>query len=165
MDNWIKNYEKEEEKYEDFYKSPVKKITLTVIFLNLNNEIIKVKKEQKNINDGILNRDSILSYFIRNKTENNKRYKLISLMTYLVDLNKDNIKDYILEEDINLFFKNYSDIQNIIIPDTIKYFHDTNEIYFILKEKTNVQLNTTKKIKLSNKKPDKNKHKFTKSKY
>ena len=170
MDNWIKKYEEEEETYNKFYKSIVNKINTTTIFLNLNNEIVHIKKEKIDVDNNILKQEQILTYFIKNKRHHKIRYKLISLMSYLINLNKEDINDYIVKEDQTQFLKHYANIENIIVPETIQYFHDVNEIIFILKEKNKntTNLNTTKKIRFkinnkTNNKINKANNKVTKS--
>ena len=80
-------------------------------------------------------------------------YKLIHLLTYIVDLRTNDIEKYIENEDVNLFLNTHNDIYEIKLNNSIEYFHDVNELIFILKEKeNNLKTNnqsTTKKIRIS----------------
>lgn len=146
MNSWIKKYEKDELKYKLFYEKPIQVLNLKVYFLNSNNEIIRSCKEQIDISNNILTKEQILNYFIKYKVNNKISYKLIHFLTYIINLQRDDLVNYIKNENIDYFLNQYSMIDNIKFNNCIEYFHDMNEVIFILKEKNINPLNTTRKI-------------------
>ena len=149
MDSWITDYEEKEKKYNSFYNKDIKSIKLKIYFIE-NDEIIRVCKDKIDISNNILKKDQLIKYFFKYKTFESTSYKLVHLLSYIVDLDENDVKNYILNEDVNHFFKKYTELHDINISKSIDFFHNINEIIFVLKQKDTINaLTQTKKIKLN----------------
>lgn len=155
-DEWIKEFDKIDKLYEDFYKDDLYYINLRAIYVNRNNEIDKLTNETYLMNKpNYISREEIL-WILKKMTNNNeKKYTLLSLLKYNILLEPDEVKYYIMKGDGEKDKKEYlTVIKNI---DTIKYdktismLHDLNDLIFIFYEKSEDSVkkdpnNTTKRI-------------------
>jgi hypothetical protein len=180
LDNtWIKEFEKIDKLYQDFYVDDIYYVYLHFIYIKKNMEIEKIKEEiflMKTPN--VISREEIVGLLKRNSYEDNRKYSIFSLLKFNITLKP---------EDINLFLQKPSDREDFLIPikhiddinfhKTISMFHDLNTLYFIFVEKelemdTNTKKSLTKKIYLHlnsthcyNKDNKDNKHKKTRRKF
>ena len=74
-DDWINNFEKTDKLYEDFYKDDLYHINLQVIYVNISNEIDKIKNRSFLFtNKNKISQEEILGILKRNSTDNEKKY-------------------------------------------------------------------------------------------
>ena len=95
MDSWITDYEEKEKKYNSFYNKDIKSIKLKIYFIE-NDEIIRVCKDKIDISNNILKKDQLIKYFFKYKTFESTSYKLVHLLSYIVDLDENDVKNYTL---------------------------------------------------------------------
>jgi hypothetical protein len=156
-DDWIKNFENTDNLYKDFYKDDLYYISLKVIYLNRENQIDKLKQETFLMsNPNIISREEILDILKRNSIDNEKRYTLISILKYNINLDTDEVKNYLQNNNNNSnYLSVIKNIDTIYFDKSITMFHDLNEIILIFYEKSNeIRIensnNLTKKIYLKN---------------
>lgn len=156
-DEWIKNFEKEDKPYEEFYKEDIFFIYVHFIYINQNNEIEKIKEEKFFMSiPNYITREETLYLLKKNSVLNNTRYSILSLLKYNFHIESEEIKQYISTQDLDesLFLTTVKNVDEIRFEKTIDMFHDLNELFFILYENprktTNgnnqTKSNTTKKL-------------------
>ena len=99
-DSWIKEIEEEEKDYNSFYKEENEMIKVVYIYINKENKIYYVKKENLVLDDKRIDKTKLIFLLKKNKTYNNKNHKLISILQYNIDLSP---------EDLGLYLKNNDD--------------------------------------------------------
>lgn len=168
-DDWILDFEKKDEFYKDFYKDDIYYTNIHTIYINRNNEIIKINQETFLLsNPNIITREEIVGMLKKKSYHDNKYYKLISILKYNITIEPENILQYIhSKNEINTSYNYLEDIPHIDeihFEKSITMFQDLTDIYCIFFEKSNELLNkkshnSTKKIYL--KKSINTKHKNT----
>lgn len=173
-DDWIKNFEKTDKLYQDFYKDDLYYINLKFCYVNRNNEIEKIKTESFLMSTkNYISREEIL-YIIKNSTSvMERRYSLLSILKYNITLEPDEIKNFIYSNEQandHNFLKPVNNIDAISFEKTINMFQDLNELVFVYYEKLKESKesnklnsnNSTKRIYLTqsvNKKTIRNRYK------
>ena len=164
LDNeWIENYETQELDYNDFYKDDVKYIK--TYSLHINRSLILENINEENFileTNNVLKKHELIS--IINKYKNDKKekkVKLLSILKYNINLDSDNVFEYLKQEtENNLFLESVKDIDNINFDPSISMFEDLNSLFFIFVETNNTEKSQTKRIFLhSNQKKTKKRNK------
>ena len=153
-DEWINNFNKIDKLYKDFYKDDLYYVNLKIIYVNRENEIDKIKYEsflmtQKNI----IVREEIIEILKKHSTDNDRKYKLLSLLRYNINLEPDEVKNYLKNGDIRQYLSVIKNIDTITFEKSINMFHDLNDLILIFYEKSTEMKNKdpnncTKKIYL-----------------
>lgn len=142
-DDWIKKFEEEDKKYEDFYKEDNYYVNLHFIYINQEKSIEKIKQEKFFMNiPNYITREEILYILKKHIIMDNKKYSIFSLLRYNITLNPEDIQPYLnqfhdfqeLKENQH-FFTNVKNIDTIFFEKTISYFQDLNDLFFIMYEK------------------------------
>jgi hypothetical protein len=153
-DHWINEFENTDKLYQDFYKDDLYYINLRVIYVNRNNEIDKIKHESFLLNNkNCISREEILGILKKNSTDNETNYTLLSILRYNINLEPDEVKNYLINKVNNDYLSVIKNIDAITFERSISMFHDLNDIIVVFYEKSN-QLkktnsnNNTKKVYL-----------------
>jgi hypothetical protein len=157
-DDWINEFEKTDKLYQDFYKDDLYYINLRVIYVNRSNEIDKITHESFLLtNKNNISREEVLGILKKISTDNERNYTLLSILRYNINLEPDEIKNYLTNEDNSNFLSVIKNIDAVTFEKSISMFHDLNDIIFILYEKSKElkksnkdSNNNTKKIYLRN---------------
>ena len=164
LDNeWIENYETQELDYNDFYKDDVKYIKTYSLYINKSLILENINEENFILeNNNVLKKHELIS--IINKYKNDKKekkVKLLSILKYNINLDSDNVFEYLKQEtENNLFLESVKDIDNINFDPSISMFEDLNSLFFIFVETNNTEKSQTKRIFLhSNQKKTKKRNK------
>ena len=152
--DWIDELEKQELPYENFYKENVDNVNIFYIYINNNNNIYNIKKEELPISESILRKEKLV-YLIKKYRNNNQiKHNLISVLQYNIDISPDDIKDLLKNKNLN-FLSVKNSLNDIKWNDTIQYFKKINALYilFYQEKKTNKKNIYTKcKIEAQNNK-------------
>jgi hypothetical protein len=145
-ESWIKNFEKNDKKYEDFYKDNIYYVTINIIYVNKENNIEKINNEvflMKNPN--IISREEIIGIIKRNLTstdedsERQGNYSFLSMLKYNFSLNPEEMNIFLKTKDFDdynsQFFTSLKDVDTIIFEKTINMFQDLNTLFIIFYEK------------------------------
>jgi hypothetical protein len=161
LDNqWIVDFEKTDIDYKLYYKEDLNYLKINIIYINKNGEIEKIAEDKYFFKvKNILPKEEII-YLIqkyRNSKNTRKKYSLLSIIKYNIDLEPLDIKYYI-QHPYN-FLQSLNSIDSITFEKTISMFQDLNQlfIFFYEKELRREKHNQTKKIILS----EERKHKIT----
>jgi len=147
-DDWINNFDKNDNLYKDFYKDNLYYINIDFIYINRNNEIEKIKQESVLLSvQNYITRDELIGILKRNSIDNNIKYSLMSILKYNITLEPDDVKNFLLSDDTTFYNDKFlivnRDIDKIIFEKTINMFQDLNSLFIIFYE-------NTKKNKASN---------------
>ena len=148
-DEWINNFEKTDKLYEDFYKDDLYYINLRILYINRNNEIDKIKHESFLLTTkNYISREEILGILKNNSTDNETNYSLLSILKYNINLEPDEVKNYLKNYNENDKYCNYlsaiKNIDAILFEKSITMFHDLNDLIFIFHEKSKELVNQNK---------------------
>ena len=154
--SWIQQFKDEEYNYNDFYKEPIMSIMFYVLYIK-DKELIHVDSNRCLLENGNLTRERIIS-LIKHYEIREIKYKLTALLRYNIDLNPEEIRDFI-NEDIgpDRFMTAEKYLNNIHYDDSIHMFQDLNAMYFIYEATSAAHVNQTKKITWHNNKTKRNK--------
>lgn len=146
--DWIDNFEDLDNSYKLFYCEDLKTIKIHYIYLNKQNEIEKVKKEKillKTSNN--ISRDELIKILKDNKTVDNKLYSILSILKYNIDIEPGDINYYLkTQQSDDTFIKLVSNIDSIPFKKSITMFHSLNNIFIIFCEK-NIHIDTKNNTK------------------
>ena len=155
-DNWIKNFEKKDEVFKDFYKENIYYTNVHIIYVNRNLEIENIKEETLILSvPNNITREEIIYLLKKNTTSNGKHYKIISILKYNITLNPDQVTKYVNTSiyETESYLEEIKHIDSISFEKSISLFQDLTDIYFIFYEKLDKNKNNvTKRIVLKNKK-------------
>ena len=139
---WVNQHKDEEMLYKDFYKEKVASIKLMFIHVDLENTITHIKNDILFLDsNGLINKDYLISLIKTHQTYKNTKYKIKSLYKFNIDINAEEINDYILDHGdySNRFFSKEKYLNNIYFKDTINIFQDLNTLFFVFHEKISEQ--------------------------
>ena len=156
--SWMEILEKEEEDYKSFYKENVDIVKVFYTYVDSNNNIYYVKKDNLFIENNKINRDKIIYILKKNKLNNNKNHKLISVLQYNIDLEPEDVLNYLKFKEKYNFLTVVSKVNDILWNDTISIFKNLNSLHIIYYEEPNKKSSNTKKIYIRNRKLKRNKH-------
>ena len=151
-DEWINNFDKIDNLYKDFYKDDIYYIHLRILYINRNNEIDKIKNETFLMTKpNNITREEIIEILKKKSTDDKKRYTLLSILKYNINLEPEEIKNYLNKNYDNQYLTVIKNIDTITFEKSINMFHDLNDIIFIFYEKSSELKkkdpnNSTKKI-------------------
>lgn len=139
-DDWINNFEKTEELYQDFYKDDLYYINLKFIYVSRSNDIEKIKQESFLMSrPNYISREEILQILKRSITDDDRKYSLLSILKYNITLDVEEVKNFVLKEDVEerRYLKVVKNIDAIALEKTINMLHDLNDIILVFYEKSN----------------------------
>jgi len=151
-DDWINSFERIDRSYKEFYKDDLYYINLRVIYINRENEIDKIKQESLLMSKpNIILREEILEILKKNSIDNDKRYTLISILKYNINLDSDEIKNFLQNNKTPSYLSVIKNIDSIVFEKSISMFHDLNDLILVFYEKSNELKkkdpnNSTKKV-------------------
>ena len=179
-ESWIKDFDKIDNLYSDYYKNDIYFIKITCLYVDSENSLFKIKEEKFFMQKpNILSREELIAVIKKNSHLNDKRFSLLSLLKYNINIEPQDIKYFLISENLgidndndydnnNKYITVLKNIDQIEFDKTITMYHDLNDIIIIYYEnnlglnktnntKGNNNKNNTKKIYLHNK----NNHKKT----
>ena len=139
-DEWIRVFEKTDKLYQDFYKDDLYYTNLQIIYLNRLNEIDKIKQESFLMTKpNYISREEILQILNKNSIDNERTYKLLSILKYNVTLDAEDITDFLKTDSNNsndTFLSVIQNIDAISFDKTINMLQDLNDLILIFYEKS-----------------------------
>ena len=154
-DEWIKNFDKIDKVYEDFYKDDLYYVNLRVIYVNINNEIDKITNESLLFNNpNYVLQEELIGILKRLSIINDRRYSLLSILKYNITLNPEEVENYLKNRENKEYLTIIKNIDTIKFEKTINMFHDLNDLIFVFYEKDGEKIikkssqGSTRRIKL-----------------
>jgi hypothetical protein len=152
-DDWIQHFEKTDKLYQDFYRDDLCYINLKIIYVNKNSEIEKIKHESFLMSSpNYISREEMIGILKKNTIDNKRKYTLMSILKYVVNLEPDEIKYFLSNTNHYPFLKVIKNIDAITFEKSINMFQDLNDLILVFFEKsteTKSANNYTKKIFLN----------------
>ena len=97
---WIDDYEDIEKKYEMFYKENISSMNVIMIYVNHRLEIEKISQRDLELKTyNLISKDEMLEIINQNSCVGDMKYKLLSLLTYNINITHNELKGF-LESDI-----------------------------------------------------------------
>lgn len=165
-DEWIRNFEKSDQLYKDFYTDDVYYTNLHLIYVNKYSEIENIREEKFIMKaPNLITKEEIIGILKRNSCINSKHYSLLSLLKINIDLVPSDIRYFLKDDNFLQFSDSFltpnKNIDDILFKKTINMFQDLNDIIIVLYERTEIKQkqgqnqnqnqNCTKKVYLGNK--------------
>jgi len=169
-DSWIKEFEKKEELYQDFYADDIFFTKLHFVYVDRENAIEKITEENFLMSvKNQIQRHELIQILKRVTTVDSNKYSLLSILKCNIQITQDNVKTFLSSNDLSEFYDEFvipvKNIDTIYFEKSINMFQDLTDVLFVLyKEDHNYSQNTTRRVYISklNKKP-KNKNKTKKN--
>lgn len=123
--------------YKDFYVDDVHYIPISIIYVNVLHEIVKLKQETILMScPNIITRAEILDIIKKYSIDNTLHYVLQSILKYNICVEPENISQFIKTHGENIDYLNIiPKCDDIYFNKTIHMFQDLNELIFIFYEK------------------------------
>ena len=160
-DSWITEIENEEKTYNDFYKEENEAVEIVFVYINKENKIYYVRKENILLVDKKLDKIQLIFLLKKNKIYNNTKHKLISILQYNIDLSPEELGLYLKNDDNYNFLSVKSSLSELKWDDSINLFKDLNSLHIIYYEDKGGPKSNTKKIYINNSKKRKSRKKLT----
>ena len=136
---WIEDFELQDKNYESFYTEDINHINFHCIYVNRNNDIEKIKEEKLLMKTpNYISRDEMIGILKKNSIINNKRYIVLSIVKYNINLEPSDI-NFFLKPSKHLdstFLTSVTNIDAIPLEKSISMFQDLNDIFIIFSEIT-----------------------------
>jgi hypothetical protein len=149
-DSWIKEFKKQEDIYNDFYKEETNSIKLFFLYVNASKTLESVKSDSLILEgEGVVTKDQLVSLIKDNQRNNSVRYRLLSLIKFNIDVEPNEVMSFIEGDDSNSnsFTTSEKYLNDIKFQDTICMLQDLNSLFFVFYEdKRERSQSTTKKI-------------------
>jgi hypothetical protein len=137
--DWIIDFEKIDNEYKDFYNEDLHFLKIHSIYINVQNEIEKIKEEKIFISSNKISRDNLLGILKHNSFNGEKRYSILSILKYNIDMHSNDVKNFVLSKEQGLsdsFISIIKNIDDIVFNQTINMFQDLNDVIILFYEKT-----------------------------
>jgi hypothetical protein len=136
--SWIDEHNKLHNIDKNYCREPMESIDLYSIFIDSQNAIEKISSDKIDIVSNRIPKEKILKIIQHNKSmgDGSVKYKLLDIMVYNVDLEPQNIQDFVQNDNLDTrrFFKIYPIVDDIVVMPSIFIFHSLNAIYFVFQE-------------------------------
>ena len=149
---WIQEFESVDYNYKQFYNEVVGDIKICSIYVDKNNNIENIKQEILELSrENLITKEEIIKIIKNNSTIQKKRYTLLSLLKYNIDLDASNVVHYLKQKQSNTdtYLTLVKNIDDIPLNSTINMMQDLNTIFILFYEK-DATGNTTKKVYINN---------------
>ena len=140
-DSWVSDYKEAESKYNEFYNEPNSHIKVFFMYINTAKTIVNIHQSTLSLNsESTLTKEDLLKIIQAQQIRNNIKYKLFSILRYNIDLQPDEIQDFLQNPGLdatnycNRFLIPEKDLTDIIFTDTISILQDQNALYIIFIE-------------------------------
>ena len=151
---WIKDFEKDDEKFKIFYSDDVYYIKLHCIYIDKMRNIKKIKEDKIFMNSpNYISKEEILGIFKRHSLNDGINYSILSILKYNINMEPLDVKNFVKTNDpVNdySFLVPINNINAIPFDKTISMFQDLNNLFIIFfeKDKTHkiINHNATKKV-------------------
>jgi hypothetical protein len=156
LDNsWINDYELKELNYNDFYKDDIKYIKIYYLLINRKLTLENIYEENFFLESkNKLKKHELISIVNKYKEANkksNKKIKLLSLLKYNVDIDSDEVINYLKNDtEDTVFLDSLKNLNDVDFKQSISMFEDLNSLFCVFIE-SNETTTQTKRIVLHNK--------------
>jgi len=145
--DWINEFEKVDKDYASFYLEDLNYIKVTIIYINSNNELEKIKEEKlllRKTNN--ISREEIIGILKRNNVKDNKTFTIMTMLKYNFDLEPTEVRNFLLNNnnDYPDYLSVVKDVDEIAWNRTISMFQDLNNLFIIFYENEKIKMQQQK---------------------
>jgi hypothetical protein len=126
-----------------------------IFYLN-NNELQNYKKYEIETTENKLSKKELLNVVLSNIKQQNKKYDLVGIYKFEINLEHENIKNFCKDQKQFDFITSYKSIQDIYFKPCIEMFNDNNAILLFFSTKTSQQNETQTQKRIVKNKTKKN---------
>jgi len=154
-DSWIKEFEKKEELYQDFYADDIFFTKLHFIYIDRENAIEKITEENFLMSvKNQIERHELIQILKKATLVDGNKYSLLSILKCNIQITQDNVKNFLSSNDLSDYYDDFvtpvKNIDTIYFEKSINMFQDLTDLVFILyKEESTYSQNTTKRVYIS----------------
>jgi hypothetical protein len=150
--DYIKDFEENEEAYNKFYNQETKRIKLFYLYVNKNNEVYNIKIDNEIIENSCLTKERLLYLIKKNQFYLVNNHRLVSLLKYNIDFEHIELKNFIYskedESSIDNYLSSVKILNSIYFKDTVGVLQDLNSVFLIFTNNIQTLNNTTKRINI-----------------
>ena len=146
--DWINEFEKVDKDYAIFYLEDLNYVKVTIVYVNNNNELEKIKEEklflQKSNN---ISREEIIGILKRNNTKDDKTFTIMTMLKYNFDLEPIDVRNFLLNSNNSEgddYLSVVKDVDEIVWNRTISMFQDLNNLIIIFYENEKIKMQQQK---------------------
>ena len=147
--DWINEFEKVDKDYASFYLEDLNYVKVTIVYVNNNNELEKIKEEklflQKSNN---ISREEIIGILKRNNTKDEKTFTIMTMLKYNFDLEPTDVRNFLLNSNNSEgddYLSVVKDVDEIVWNRTISMFQDLNNLIIIFYENEKIKMHQQQK--------------------
>tara|TARA_B100001093_G_C26286829_1_gene783561 strand:- start:36 stop:533 length:498 start_codon:yes stop_codon:yes gene_type:complete len=155
QESWLKNF-----KEQNYIKNSEETININFfyIYVNRQNTLEIIRQGPTYIlQSNTFDKKDLIQNIKENSYVNKQKYKLLSIMKYNIDVDSNNLEDFLNKDTYEKYTQLIKNIDGIEFTKSTKMFNDLNSIFIIYHENASPSL--TKKIKLKPTSNKKTKHK------
>ena len=152
--DWINEFEKVDKDYASFYLEDLNYVKVTIVYVNNNNELEKIKEEklflQKSNN---ISREEIIGILKRNNTKDDKTFTIMTMLKYNFDLEPIDVRNFLLNSNNSEgddYLSVVKDVDEIVWNRTISMFQDLNNLIIIFYENEKIKMHQQQKSENGN---------------
>ena len=93
--DFLNDFKNKEKEYFKFYRENVSSITIFLLYVNINNELVHVKKNKKKLTNNTFDENMFFSIIKKNKYFNKKKYIFDSCNQYNFNLLPENVENFV----------------------------------------------------------------------
>ena len=146
--DWINEFEKVDKDYASFYLEDLNYVKVTIVYVNNNNELEKIKEEklflQKSNN---ISREEIIGILKRNNTKDDNTFTIMTMLKYNFDLEPIDVRNFLLNSNNSEgddYLSVVKDVDEIVWNRTISMFQDLNNLIIIFYENEKIKMQQQK---------------------
>jgi hypothetical protein len=149
-ENWIDEFENDDKKYDMFNQEDNDSLKINILYINKRNELEKINEKHIKLNTpNKIKKEELIRLIKDNQKQENKKYKLISVLIYNLNLTHEELKNFLRNGDDYSFITNFKNIDDYGFKPTIHCLQEINTLYILFNEDTN-NTNNTKNTKNTN---------------
>jgi hypothetical protein len=138
--DWIERFDKEDKEYSLFYKEKIETLSINFIYISRDRHIESISNTNIYLCDSILTKESLIEIIKKNRTKNKIKYKPVSILKYHINLEPDDVTDYLLniknDEEISKL-EVINKIDDIYFEESISIMRDLICMYILFLENDN----------------------------
>tara|TARA_Y100000748_G_scaffold303585_1_gene309147 strand:+ start:844 stop:1335 length:492 start_codon:yes stop_codon:yes gene_type:complete len=149
----LDNYREREKQFieqANLTKESLSKINVWNLYINKRHHLEKIKINELPI-ETITDKASITNYIKSKCTDETIKYKLLSVLKYNIELEKDQVQDYMNEEYHPNYLEALRSLENIEFKDGLNIFEDLHTLFILYYEKSSFNVTKRVRFKANNK--------------
>ena len=149
LDNY-REREKQLIEQSNLTKEPISKINVWNLYINKRHHLEKIKINELPIAN-IADKKAITDYIKSKCTDETIKYKLLSVLKYNIELEKDQVQEYMNEEYHPTYLEALRSLDNIEFKDGLNIFEDLHTLFILYYEKSSFNMTKRVRFKANNK--------------